>query len=63
MARKIYYAMEAEEDEYRKEHELDDIMFSSDEDEQSDYSSPMSDGKPQNNGASIIQPFINMNKQ
>lgn len=32
VARKIYYAIEAEEDEYRKEHELDDFDFSSDED-------------------------------
>ena len=44
VARKIYYAMEAEEDDYRKEHEVDDIMFSSEDedDEGSINSSPLS---------------------
>lgn len=40
--------MEAEEDEYRKEHELDDIMFSSEDENESMQSSPLSGADNQN---------------
>ena len=55
VARKIYYAMEAEEDEYRKEHELDDVMFSSEDEEGSNYSSPLSD---ENKPLSFLKPLV-----